>query len=437
MIGQRRSVSFLVLALAAVSAGTLGKKPQAPGPVVATVVPYKPSGIYAFGEKAGWTVTGPAGTYHYVLKRNNQSPIASGDLDLATGEKRIETVSSEPEMLYLELTPPSGGRPATYGAAVEPRKLKPVVARPDDFDAFWKGKLAALRAIPAGPVLTPGESYKPDVEYATIAMAGPNGTHVYGQIARPKRPGKYPAIAVFQWASPPYPLQKSWVIEPASRGFVVLNIEPHDVLPTEPPAYYQGLPNELKNYASIGRDDRERSYFVDMALRDVRAVDYLAGLPDWDGKTLAVMGTSMGGQQSFYAAGLCPKVTHLLVDVPAGADLAAGLHGRQEGYPNFPTNEPKTMETARYVDTVNFAPRIKATCLVAMGFKDNVAPPAGIWTAFNLIKGPKEAAPMMDSPHNNYATPEQQRPWNERSAAWLDELAKTGKVEVRKDAGLP
>ena len=435
MNGQRSPALLLVAAsLAACALATHVR--QAPGPRVATVVPLKPSGIYARGEKAGWTVSG-AGSVHYVLKRNNIDTIATGDLDLATGEKRIETTSNEPEMLYLELSAAVGGRPATYGAAVEPRGLKPAVPRPKDFDAFWKGKLAALRAVPANPVLTPGESGDPDVDYATIAMAGPSGTHVYGQIARPKKPGRHPAVAVFQWASPPYPLQRSWVVDLARKGFVALNIEPHDVLPTEPPAYYQALPSELKNYGAIGRDDREKSYFVDMALRDVRAVDYLAALPDWDGKTLVVTGTSMGGQQSFYAAGLCPKVTHLVVNVPAGADLDAGLHGRQEGYPFFPTNEPKTMETARYVDTVNFAPRVRATCLVAMGFKDNVAPPAGIWTEFNLVKGPKEAAAMMDSPHNNYATPEQQRPWTERSNAWLDALAKGEKVEVRGDVGKP
>ncbi len=428
----RRSPSIVLLSLAAFAVAA-----QAPGPRVATVRPLKASGIYRLGNVAGWTVGGPPGTYHYVVKRDNQIPLQTGDLDLTTGEKRIEVSLKEPAMLYLELTPPAGGRPATYGAAFEPRKLRPVAPRPKDFDAFWTRKLGELRAIPENAVVTPGESDRPDVEYATIRMDGPGAGHTYGQIARPKTPGKYPALALFQWASPPYPLQKSWATGLAAKGFVVLNIEPHDVLPTEPPAYYQALPDALKNYASVNRDDRERSYFVDMALRDVRAVDYLAKRPDWDGKTLVVTGTSMGGQQSFYAAGLSPKVTHLIVNVPAGADLNAALHGRQEGYPFFSTAEPATMAVAPYVDAVNFAPKIHATSLVAMGFTDNVAPPAGIWTVFNLIKGPKEAAPMVDSPHNNYATPEQQRPWTERSNAWLDALAKTGKVEVRKDAGKP
>jgi cephalosporin-C deacetylase-like acetyl esterase len=289
-----------------------------------------------------------------------------------------------------------------------------------------------LHKVPENPVVTPGDSYKPEVDYATIRMDHVNGAHVYGQIAKPKKPGKYPAVVIFQWANPPYPLEKSWVIEPASQGFIALNIEPHDVLPTEPPSYYSALPDSLKNYQSIGQDDRNQSYFVEMYLRDYRAVDYITQRPDWDGKTLIVMGTSMGGQQSLCVAGLHPRVTHVIVDEPAGCDLAAGLHGRSEGYPFFPSNNAKIMETARYVDAVNFAPHIKATCLVAMGFIDVLAPPAGIWTAFNLIRGPKEAAPMFDSPHNNTATAAEQRPYTDRSAEWLATLARGGKVDVKR-----
>ena len=174
-----------------------------------------------------------------------------------------------------------------------------------------------------------------------------------------------------------------------------------------------------------------------MYLRDYRALDYLTQQPDWDGKTLVVTGTSMGGQQSLCVAGLHPKVTHLIVEVPSGCDLNAGLHGRQQGYPNFPANDPKAQETARYVDAINFAGHIRAKCLVGMGFVDTVAPPCGIWTAFNLIRGPKEAAPMVDAPHNNLATQEQQKPFTDRAAAWLDEIVKGGKLDIHRDSGNP
>ena len=238
-------------------------------------------------------------------------------------------------------------------------------------------------------------------------------------------------VDIFQWASPPYPLQKEWVTARAAEGWLALNIEPHDVLPDQQQSYYDALPNAIKHYESIGNNDRDKSYFLAMYLRDYRAVDYIVSRPDWDGKTLVVMGISMGGQQSLCVSGLHPKITHVIVDVPAGCDTNGPLHGRQSSYPFFPANAPKVMQTALYFDAVNFAPRIKATSLVAMGFVDTISAPTGVWTAFNLIQGPKEAVPMIDSPHNHLATPAQQRPYTDRSAEWLNTLVKGAKVKPR------
>ena len=183
----------------------------------------------------------------------------------------------------------------------------------------------------------------------------------------------------------------------AAEGWLALNIEPHDVLPDQPAAYYEALPDSLKHYQSIGRNDRDKNYFLQMYLADYRAIEYLASRPDWDGRTLVVTGTSMGGQQSLCAAGLNPRVTALVVNEPAGADSNGPLHGRASGYPNWPADDPQIMRTALYFDTVNCAMRIKVPSLVAMGFVDTIAPPAGIWTAFNQIQSRKLAVPMIDS----------------------------------------
>ncbi len=408
-----------------------------PPPAQPLVVPFRASGVYTPGGRAGWNVrlpigaAAPRGKFAYTIKTNNQDVVRSGELDLSAGWSSVDVILRQPAMLYMELTPP-GGKPQAYGASISPTQLRPVVPKPKDFDAFWTGKLAELRRIPENPVLTPGESYKPEVEFSTIRMDHVNGTGVYGHLAKPKRSGKFPAMLVLQWASPPYPLHPSWAIEPAAQGWLTLNIEPHNVLPNAAPDYYRNLAESLRNYGSTGQEDRERSSFVEMYLRGVRAADFLTRHPQWDGKTLLVTGTSMGGQQSFAVAGLHPKVTHMIVHVPAGADLNGGLHGRQNGYPFFPVNNAKAMETARYVDTVNFAPRIRATSLVSMGFVDTVTPPAGIWTAFNLIRGPKEVAPLPESPHNHLATPEQQRPFTTRAAEWTAALLRGERIEPRR-----
>jgi cephalosporin-C deacetylase-like acetyl esterase len=410
-----------------------------------TLTPYQADGIYDLGERVGWTATlppgaAPAGGYAYVVMKNNQGVIKTGTLDLSSGRALLEVTLDEPAMVYVEvsLNGARGGASAgagggaetqVVGAAVAPEKLHPSVRRPADFDTFWAEKIRQLRSIPANPVLKPGDGGRPDVEYATIRMNNINGAGVHGQLAKPRRDGRFPALLILQWASPPYPLQKAWVAERAAQGWLTLNIEPHDVLPDQPQAYYDALPESLKRYETIGLEDRDKNYFLQMYLADYRAVDYLASRPDWDGKTLVVMGTSMGGQQSLCVAGLHPKITHVIVNEPAGCDTNGTLHGRKAGYPNWPPDNPKAMRTALYFDAVNFASRITVPSLVAIGFVDTVTPPVGIWIAYNQIRGPKEAVPMVDSPHNHQATPEQQRPFTVRSEEWLDTLGRGGIVE--------
>ena len=449
MLGRKCLPLLVVLPVAALASPLLALRTlsavqgqSAPTPAL-VVIPLKSSAHYARGERAGWVLSLPSveggasvgGTWKYTLRRNGSVILDSGTVSPGQGARTVAVTLNEPAMLLLRIEPaePAGtvpaAKPLTYGAAIDPAGLRRVETRPKDFDAFWTRKLAELRRIPENAVITPGKSPLEGVEYGTIRMDHVNGTHVYGQIARPERkPGeeskRYPAILQMQWASPPYPLDPWWIVNRAKQGFLVLNIEPHDVLPTEPPAYYAALPDALKNYNTIGQDDRERSYFVEMYLRDVRGAEYLTHRPDWNGQVLIATGGSMGGQQSLAVAALFPRITHVIAEEPAGCDLAAPLHGRAIGYPFFDPSNSKIMATARYVDNVNFAPRIRAKTLVGMGYVDEICPPAGIWTALNLVRGPKEAAPLPEATHNNTATPEQMRPFRARAEEWFAALAK-------------
>jgi cephalosporin-C deacetylase-like acetyl esterase/lysophospholipase L1-like esterase len=397
-----------------------------------TLAPLKPGGVYALGERAGWQVSAPQGAapreYSYAIKKNNLDVIKTGTLDLSK-PAIIEATLNEPAMLYVDI---DDGDPATelqaVGAAIAPAQLRPSVPKPRDFDRFWAEKIKRLQSVPANPVLTAKETSKADVEHFILKMNHIDNRHIHGQVAKPKREGKFPGLVILQWASPPYPLQPEWVTDRAAEGWLAVNIEPHDVLPDQPKEYYDALPQELKEYHKIGINDRDKNYFLYMYLAAYRAVDYLASRPDWDGKTIVAMGTSMGGQQTLCAAGLNPKVTALITHVPAGADTHGPLHGRRSGYPNWPTDDPEVLATSPYFDTVNCASRIKVPSLVSMGFIDVVTPPVGIFTAFNQLRGYKEAVPLMEAPHNHLATPEQQAPYEDRSREWLRTLAAGGDV---------
>ena len=390
-----------------------------------TCTPYHANGIYEPKETVGWKVTlpkdatPPSAPYSYTIKKNNfGDPIKTGSLDMSKGSATIEVAVDEPAMLFVQIGSPNSGNRrggTALGAAVAPIKLQPSTPRPLDFDAFWDAKLSELAKVPMNVVLTPGDSGRAGVELSTFKMDSVGST-AQGYFAKPTKEGKFPAIVILQWAGV-YALQKYAAVDQARQGWLAVNVDAHDKLPSAP----NGPPN---NYGSIGTSDREKSYFLKMYLRDCRAIDYITSRPEWDGKTLVLLGTSMGGQQSLCVAGLQPKVTHVIVNEPAGCDLSGPLHGRASGYPSWPVNSPASQEAAGYFDAVNFSSRSKATSLVAMGFVDTVAPPVGIWTAFNQIKGPKEAAPMFDSPHNNFATPPQQLPFTRRSGEWLKKLVK-------------
>lgn len=408
----------------------------------ALYVPYKNSNIYALGETAGWYVTLPWGSpgASYVIRKNNLDEIGHGKI-VAGKPAIIEAKLAEPGMVYVEVTENTpGAKPKALGAVVAPEKIRPSIPAPADFDAFWKAKIAALRKVPSNPMLTEKPSEKDGVDFAILKMDHLDGKHVWGQVAKPHDPTgkkKYPGLVILQWASPPYPLQKPWVTDRAAEGWLAVNIEPHDVMPDQPKEYYDALPKELKEYNTIETRNRDKNYFLYMYLADIRAVDYLASRPDWDGKTLVVMGTSMGGQQSLCTAGLHPKVTAMLINVPAGADANGTAHGRKTGYPFWDANDPKALETAQYFDTVNCAARIQVPSLVSMGFIDTVTPPVGIWAAYNQIRGPKQAAPMPTSPHNHLATPEQAMPWTRASEQWLAALVAGRPPIERADVATP
>lgn len=403
---------ILVLATAACAAAA-----QQP-----TFVPFHQSGIYQLGEKVGWSVTRPAAAglpekFAFTIKKNDQTVLKTGTLDISSGTATIEITVDEPAMLYVQVSPqgeaPQDKPYATLGAAIAPQRLQPSVPRPGDFDIFWESKLKALRQIPINPVLTPVPSHVPGVDLSMVKLDS-LGSHVQGYVARPEHEGKFPALIIYQFAGV-YALQPETVTNRAVEGWLALDVDSHDMAPNE-------STGPSRNYQAIGNTDRETSYFLNMYLRDTRAIDYIATRPDWDGKTIVVLGTSMGGQQSLVTAGLNPdRITAVIVNEPSGADSNADLHGRHAGYPNWPSNDPKAMQTALYFDTVNFASRIKAPSLVAMGFIDTIAPPAGIWTALNQIPGPKEAVAMVESDHNNI-TPDKQGAFQERSETVLQTI---------------
>jgi cephalosporin-C deacetylase-like acetyl esterase len=435
-----------------------------------TFTPYHANGIYKIGETVGWTVTPgpttPTYAYKWTVRRNNAVVLKEGKLDLSSGQDKIEIAGDQPEMIYVAIepyanldtgstapaaaastaaptvpatsgsgspTPPpvwvggnTGRNNGLYavGAAVAPLQIPLSTPRPDDFDAFWDGKLAMQAKVPINPAIIPLEADVPGVQLSMFVLDA-LGSQAHGYVAKPATEGKFPALVQLQYAGV-YALNAHADAEFAAKGWLVLNVDSHDKLPSDPSG------NIPQSYNTVGNTDREKSYFLNMYLRDSRVLDYLATRSDWDGKTIVLTGGSMGGQQSIALAGLRPDmVTAVAVCVPAGADTNGDLHGRKAGYPYWPSENPDAMKTALYFDTVDFASRIKAPVFAGFGLIDTVSPPAGVWTMLNQIPGPKEPLPVIDSEHDNF-TYSKMDPCHTRSAEILDLLSKGGEYKPKE-----
>lgn len=349
-----------------------------------------------------------AANARYTLKSGGAAPVGSGNLVFTNNRATFDYTFSAPGTVLAEITW-QGDKPgrATGGAVAAPEQIAPAAPAPKDFDAFWAGQIKALKKIAPNAVLEAAPSDKPTVSYWKVTLDNINHTHVQGQIARPEKGAKFPALLIPQWAGV-YGLQKGWVTDRAAEGWLALDIEAHDIPIDKPEAFYRDLSNgPLKNYWNIGSDDRSASYFLRMYLSCYQAIEYLKTRPDWDGKTLVVIGGSQGGQQTLMIAGLHPQnITAALALVPAGADMLAPQAGRATAFPNWfydvqNKDAQKVRETSRYFDVANFAARIKCPVLVGLGLRDETCPPSTVFAALHEIRTPKEVIVLPRSGHQN------------------------------------
>lgn len=388
--------------------------PLTADPTGLDVHPDRDTGVYRVGETVKWSVSlaeretpWPA-ALNYTLKAGGATEIEAGTIKLSNGRGTLESKFTEPNTVLLEVWWMVGDERQNVfaGAVAAPDKIEPSVDEPGDFDAFWAAKLAEMAAVPAKAQLTPVDLGIAEVDYALVAMDHFRGGKINGQIARPVTGEKFPALLQVQWAGV-YGLETPWVTDRAKDGWLALNILPHDLPVDESPAFYAELKEgDLKDYFVLGNEDRETSYFLRMYLSCYRAVEYLKSRPDWDGRTIVVMGGSQGGQQTFVTAGLHPDVTAGLAWVPAGADFNGEQAGRAVGYPFWPgmsdgKDAAAVGKTGGYFDIVNFAKRIRCPMLVGVGLEDIICPPVGIFAAVNQLQPYRELVIMPDSGHQS------------------------------------
>lgn len=358
----------------------------------------------------------------YQVGPERMKPYKSDSVLLKDGSFTITGVTlKEPGFLRCVVTAVVDGKQyrnlTTTGYDIQ--NIQPTVAKPADFDAFWKNTAEELSKLPLDAKMTlmpERSSAKTNVYH--VNCQGYGGSRLYGILAVPKNPGKYPAVLQVPGAGiRPYGPD----LELADQGLIVFTIGIHGISVVLDPSVYSDLgAGGLKSYFTFNMEDREKYYYKRVYANTIRANDLIFSLPEFDGQTLAVSGGSQGGALSIITASIDKRVKYFAALYPALSDLTGYAKGRAGGWPHMLNqNETwfskngKTLSTLAYYDVVNFAKGISVEGYFTWGFNDETCPPTSFYAAYNSITTSKQASIFHDTGHWTY--PEQREKYNK----WL------------------
>jgi cephalosporin-C deacetylase len=394
-----------------------------------SVSPQHQDWTYKLGEKVDFIVSVtqsgravPMENVRYFVKEEKMDPIQEGALTLKDGKATISVPGmKKPGFLRCEVFATVDGKEyrGLGTAAFEPESIKPTVKMPSDFEAFWNKGKEELATVPmdAKMVHVPERSTE-TVDVYHVSFQNIKNSRIYGVLTVPKGAGKFPAVLQVPGAGiRPY----SGDLAKAAKGVITLQIGIHGIPIDMPAEVYANLSSgALNGYWNFNVSDKDIYYYKRVYLGCIRAVDFLASLPQYDGQNLGIQGGSQGGALSIITAALDPRIKYLASMYPAMSDMTGYLHGRAGGWPHIFAgsnleyyNYPDAIETIGYYDVVNFARILKTPGFYSWGFNDDTCPPTSYYSAYNEINAPKEVFVVPETGHWTY--PEQ----GKKSDDWL------------------
>lgn len=266
---------------------------------------------------------------------------------------------------------------------------------PPGFDEFWAKKRAELDKVPIKATrrektIPPAAVGKyPNVVCYDTQVDCAGGVPVSGYLCMPKdaKPKSLPAIVVFHGAGV---RSANMMVRYGSKA-IAFNVNAHGLPNGRPKKFYDDLfAGEYKDYRSRFLDDHEKNYFVGIYIRIMRALDYVKSLPEWDGRTLIVMGGSQGGAQALAAAGLDKQVTLCVANVPSQCDLGGRVAGRRPGGPMCRNpiavqQDPVIVRETAYVDNVFLAKNIRCPVYTSTGLIDQTCIATSVFAYYNAL----------------------------------------------------
>ena len=289
------------------------------------------------------------------------------------------------------------------------------VTCPDDFDDFWSGTLELLSGISLKSIIMaePIRS-NDDVHVFHVTFLSLGGLEISAWYSLPtKGDGPFPAIVNFPGYKSEPPVRRDW----GKKGVAVLSVAVRGKLMSSS-EFNPGYPGLL----TAGLESKENYGYRGVISDCVRAVDFLHSRPEIDPERIYACGSSQGGGLTLITAALRPEIKGGVAGYPFLCCYPEAMTMFQS-YPYdelacyaraYPGDEEQALETLRYFDAVNFAPRIKCPMVVGIALDDEVCPPETSYAAYDALTAHKELWLFPNSGHGNaHDYPGQERAWLE------------------------
>lgn len=287
------------------------------------------------------------------------------------------------------------------GAGADIDKIALEKPEPKDFDAYWAKQKAELKKVPVkADVKEVCSTAEKKIYAVTVDCAGPRPVTGYLMVPADAKAKSCVARIHFQGygtgvQQPPY-----W---PAQKGEIFFDVNAHGYDLGRDRGYYKDFFSKIapkgQQYAFSKEEnaDPDTAYFHGMALRVMRALEFMKTRVEWNGKDLIVEGGSQGGLQTSWAAGLDKDVTLARPFITWGCNWGFVDGKRIRGPWHIPW-----AQGLGYYDAVSHIARVKCPVDISRaGLGDYTCPPSGLALFYNVIKAPKSITWVQGSRHGH------------------------------------
>ena len=392
-----------------------------------------------------WTRTADDGV---TVKGTNAISLAEGfsmTTSLATnGIVKLTGTLVGSDYRAISYVNPSDGKTKNItfggGAGVATEKMQMSSVEPADFDQFWaeaKAKLATVTFDDSNVELvdvTPSNIASSYTIYAAkVPCFGPRP--VTGWLTVPKNlpAGGVPIQATFDGYGCATTAPKVPTYGAGQLVRFAVNAHGYDMIGHDDQYYqdfsdYINYTNRTFNGTRYGYavapqdyDNPTNTYFYYMAMRVMRAFDYLKTRPEWNGTDVYASGGSQGGLQTMWAGGLVEGITKISPSITWGCDIGCPWNG-QGPYPSRTWGIP-SVPGAYYFDSALHAKRVPRDCIAnitRLGMGDYTCPPRGVLLSYYNMKCQVSAYLVQGSDHG-YVPPDPNQTCTISKAAMPDD----------------